>query len=161
MYSSANVESKLLQLCWVRFFILIFHFFVAIFFLTINQILLVFHTLFWKRWFYILFIRAFNLWWYETTLLFYESVKVKYFNQVGIVLTAFIVLNIVDVWANSLIYCSLAQSQNSYDNEKSVKIKFDSKKVLYTCLYMYNKTKKFNIILNKMLLLILIYDKKN
>lgn len=74
--------------------------------------------------------------------MFYESVKVKYFNQVGIVLTAFIVLNIVDVWANSLIYCSLAQSQNSYDNEKSVKKKIDSKKVLYTCLYMYNKTKK-------------------
>lgn len=93
--------------------------------------------------------------------MFHESVKVKYFNQVGIVLTAFIVLNIVDVSANSLIYCSLAQSQNSYDNEKSVKIKFDSKKVLYTCLYMYNKTKKFNIILEKMLvLLILIYDKK-
>lgn len=41
------------------------------------------------------------MWWYETTLLFYESVKVKYFNQVGIVLTAFIVLDSVDVWANS------------------------------------------------------------
>lgn len=83
MYSSANVESKLLQLCWVRFFHSHLPFFCCNFFLTINQILLVFHTLFWKRWFYILFIRAFNLWWYETTLLFYESVKVKYFNQVG------------------------------------------------------------------------------
>lgn len=93
--------------------------------------------------------------------MFYESVKVKYFNQVGIVLTAFIVLNIVDVWANSLIYCSLAQSQNSYDNEKSVKKKLIAKKyyiLVYTCI---TKQKKFNIILDKMLLLTLIYDKRN
>lgn len=43
-----------------------------------------------EKWFNILIIlKAFNLWLCETTLLFYERVKVKYLNQVDIVPTAY------------------------------------------------------------------------
>lgn len=43
--------------------------------------------------------------------------------------------------------------------KKKCKKKFNCKKVLYICLYMYNKIKKFNIILEKMLVFLILLIK--